>query len=84
MIRNGSERINGFERVKEKGAAFVQYPGEAEFNEMPYNSIATGLVDDILPVAEIPEKFERYKNRITRNPIEIYEQNGGTRSGFFT
>ncbi len=67
----------GLKRVKEKGgAAFVQYPGEAEFNEMPYNSIATGLVDDILPVAEIPEKIERYKNRITRNPIEIYEQNG--------
>jgi len=55
----------GLKRVKERGgAAFVQNPREAEFNEMPRNAIATELVDEVLPVAEIPAKIISYKNRL--------------------
>ena len=40
---NGS---NGLKRVKEQGGLTIaQLPGEAEYDDMPRNSIATGLVD---------------------------------------
>lgn len=58
----GANGSMGLKRIKEcGGAAFVQNPREAEYNEMPRNAIATSLVDDILPVAEIPETIIAYK-----------------------
>ena len=61
----GANGSMGLKRVKEfGGAAFVQDPREAEFNEMPRNSIATELVDSILPVAEIPAQILGYRDRI--------------------
>ncbi len=52
----------GMKHIKEKGGVcIVQSPTEAEYSEMPNNSIATGLVDYILPVAEIPEKVLAYR-----------------------
>lgn len=58
----GANGSMGLKRVKEcGGAAFVQNPREAEYNEMPRNAIATTMVDDILPVAEIPGKIIAYK-----------------------
>ena len=51
---NGS---SGLKRVKEHGGlAIAQDPDEAEHGDMPRNSIATGLVDYVLPVAAIPAK----------------------------
>ncbi|GAB2601997.1 CheR family methyltransferase [Spirosoma areae] len=63
----GANGSMGLKRIKERGgAAFVQNPREAAFNEMPRHSIATGLVDDILPVAQIPAKLLAYaQNRGT-------------------
>ncbi|HEY0432773.1 MAG TPA: CheR family methyltransferase, partial [Chitinophagaceae bacterium] len=59
----GANGSMGIKRVKENGgAAFVQNPREAEFNEMPRNSIATGLIDEVLNIAEIPAKIIAYKN----------------------
>lgn len=58
----GANGSMGLKRVKEKGGAtFVQNPREAEFNEMPRNAIATGLVDEVLNVADIPAKIISYK-----------------------
>ncbi|HET7898064.1 MAG TPA: CheR family methyltransferase, partial [Flavisolibacter sp.] len=55
----------GLKRIKEKGGAtYVQNPREAEFNEMPRNAIATGLVDEVLNVAEIPANIIAYKNSL--------------------
>jgi two-component system CheB/CheR fusion protein len=52
----------GMKRVKENGGiCIVQDPKEAEYSEMPLNSIATGLVDYVLPVAQIPRKIFGYK-----------------------
>ena len=60
-------------RVKERGgAAFVQNPREAEFNEMPRNAIATGLIDEVLNVSEIPAKIIAYKNSLGK--IQIAEE----------
>lgn len=64
----GANGSMGIKRVKENGgAAFVQNPREAEFSEMPRNSIATDLIDLILNVSEIPAQIVAYRN----NPGKI-------------
>lgn len=68
----GANGSMGLKRIKEMGgAAFVQNPREAEFNEMPRNSIATELVDEVLPVAQIPGKIIAYKKRLGQIEIPI-------------
>ncbi|HTD94221.1 MAG TPA: CheR family methyltransferase [Chitinophagaceae bacterium] len=59
----GANGSMGIKSIKEYGGViFVQNPREAEFNEMPRNSIATDLVDAILPVAQIPERLMAYRD----------------------
>jgi two-component system CheB/CheR fusion protein len=59
----GANGSMGLKRVKELGGVvFVQNPREAEFNDMPRNAIATDLVDEVLPVAKIPEKIVAYRD----------------------
>ena len=68
----GANGSMGLKRVKEYGGvAFVQDPREAEYTDMPRNAIATGMVDYILPVAEIPAKIISYKDRI--GSVEAFE-----------
>jgi two-component system, chemotaxis family, CheB/CheR fusion protein len=68
----GANGSMGLKRVKEMGGiALVQNPREAEFNEMPRNSIATELVDEILSVAEIPDKIIEYKKRMGTITIPV-------------
>jgi PAS domain S-box-containing protein len=69
----GANGSMGLKRIKERGGAcFVQNPREAEYNQMPRNAIATDLVDEVLPVADIPEKILTYKKSL-RN-IEITDE----------
>ena len=57
----GADGSIGLPRVKENGGvAFVQDPLEAEYDAMPRNAIASGLVDLVLPVAAIPERLLAY------------------------
>ncbi|PSR55932.1 hypothetical protein AHMF7605_21715 [Adhaeribacter arboris] len=66
----GANGSMGLKRIKEMGGvAYVQNPREAEFNEMPRNAIATDLVDEVLPVADIPRKIIIYQNSV--GTIEI-------------
>ncbi len=68
----GANGSMGLKRVKEMGGvAIVQDPGEAQYSDMPRNSIATGLVDYVLPVAKIPEKILAYKERLTMPGLQI-------------
>lgn len=68
----GANGSMGIKRIKEQGgAAFVQNPREAEFNEMPRNSIATDLIDEVLPVAEIPSKIIAYRDRLGTVEISL-------------
>ncbi len=61
----GANGSMGLKRVKELGGvAFVQVPSEAEFDEMPRHSIATGLVDQVLPAASIPAALASYQRRM--------------------
>lgn len=54
----GSDGAVGLSRIKEQGGVtLVQEPGDAEFDGMPLAAIATGQVDVVLPVAEIPNKL---------------------------
>lgn len=61
LTGNGSDGTLGIQDVKANGGVIiVQDPAEAEFGGMPKSAIATGLVDLVLPVAEMPERILRY------------------------
>jgi two-component system CheB/CheR fusion protein len=67
---NGSA---GLKRIKEYGGMVIaQDPVEAEYSDMPRNAIATGLVDVILPIAEMPAKIRAYFDSLRNEgaPVE--------------
>lgn len=54
----GAGGTNGLKRIKKQnGLTFAQDPREAEHDSMPRHAIDTGLIDFVLPVAEIPSKL---------------------------
>jgi two-component system, chemotaxis family, CheB/CheR fusion protein len=63
----GIKRINGdgaigIKRIKENGGLTVaQEPEEAEHEGMPRSAIATGMVDWVLPVVEMPNRLLEYQ-----------------------
>lgn len=60
----GADGAAGVARIKEQGGVtLAQSPDDAEFPDMPLNAIATGMVDLVLPVVEIPHKLiELWRN----------------------
>jgi two-component system, chemotaxis family, CheB/CheR fusion protein len=51
----------GIKRIKERGGLTVsQDPQEAEHPSMPTSAIATGMVDWVLPVADMPSRLTQY------------------------
>jgi two-component system, chemotaxis family, CheB/CheR fusion protein len=51
----------GIKRIKERGGLTIcQDPDEAEHGSMPRASIDTGMVDWVLPVAEMPARLMQY------------------------
>lgn len=55
---SGADGSVGLSRIKEQGGiTLAQEPGDAEFDSMPRNAIATGMVDIVLPVADMPQKL---------------------------
>ena len=68
----GANGSMGLKRIKEYGGvAFVQDPTEAQYTDMPRNAIATGLVDYVLPVSDIPAKILSYSQH--RGTIQMPE-----------
>ena len=62
---NGSA---GLKRVKEYGGlVLAQSPDEAAYDDMPNNAIATGLVDIVVRVAEMPARIAEYYTRLRTN-----------------
>jgi len=54
LTGTGSDGTLGVREIKAKGGIIiVQDPNEAEFDGMPQSAIATGMVDLILPVADM-------------------------------
>lgn len=72
----GANGSMGLKQIKEKGgAAFVQNPREAEFNEMPRNAISSDMVDAVLPVTEIPARIINYKSNLGLVQIPVEAEN---------
>ncbi|WP_083745777.1 CheR family methyltransferase [Variovorax sp. KK3] len=65
----------GIKRIKERGGLTVaQDPDEAQHSGMPRSAIATGMVDWVLPVAEIAGKlldYYRLENELRLPPEEV-------------
>ena len=62
-----SDGAIGIKRIKERGGLTIaQEPNEAEHHSMPQSAIATGMVDWVLPVAEMPARLVEYYARETR------------------
>ena len=54
----GPDGSLGLARIKEQGGVtFAQLPEDSEYAEMPANAIATGKVDFVLPVGDMPQKL---------------------------
>ena len=57
----GSHGTIGLQAIKgEGGLAMVQEPSTAEYDQMPRSAIASGVVDFVLPVEQMPAELERY------------------------
>ena len=57
----GSDGTLGLRAVKEHaGMTMAQDPETARHDSMPRSAIATGLVDHVLPVAEMPDTIAAY------------------------
>jgi two-component system CheB/CheR fusion protein len=64
----------GIKRIKENGGLTVaQEPGEAEHDGMPRSAIATGMVDWVLPVAEMPNRLLEYQR--IQGRVRLPEEN---------
>jgi two-component system CheB/CheR fusion protein len=54
----GSDGAVGLKRIKEQGGVTIaQLPADAEHDGMPEAAIATGIVDFVLPVVDMPQKL---------------------------
>ncbi len=68
----GSSGALGLKAVKASdGAAFVQDPATAEFPQMPESAIATGLVDEVLPVERLPAALIEYERRLRTDEVHL-------------
>ena len=57
----GSDGSTGLRAIKESGGLVItQSPGEASYDGMPRNAIATGAVDHVLSIAEIPSALAAF------------------------
>jgi two-component system CheB/CheR fusion protein len=66
---NGGDGSLGIRAVKgEGGMAMVQDPESTEYDGMPRSAIATGLVDYVLPAAEMPARLLAYAFRAFGRP----------------
>ncbi|MBI5558824.1 MAG: PAS domain-containing protein [Deltaproteobacteria bacterium] len=67
----GSDGTLGVREVKgEGGMVMVQQPESAEYDGMPRSAIATGLMDYILPPAEMPAKLLLYASHLCKKKVK--------------
>ena len=83
----GADGAVGLSRIKEQGGVtLVQTPDDAQYDSMPRAAIETGMVDLVLPAAEMPQKLlELWRNARQVKLPEIEDDSLppalGTRSG---
>src|SRR5215472_16137944 len=75
LTGTGSDGTLGVKDIKANGGVvIVQDPKEAEYDGMPQSAIATGLVDFILPIAEIPESILRFDRIRPKVPLPAEDE----------
>src|SRR5690554_817483 len=58
LTGTGSDGTLGIKEIKEYGGLTIaQNPQEAEYDGMPQSAIATGIIDLVLPIAEMPQQI---------------------------
>jgi two-component system CheB/CheR fusion protein len=58
LTGTGADGSVGIARIRERGGiTFAQHPEDAEYDQMPRAAIATGAVDIVLPVNEMPARI---------------------------
>lgn len=68
----GSDGTQGLQAIKnEGGMVMAQSPESSEFNGMPSSAISSGLVDYVLPPAEMPAKLVAYAAHALGSPIKL-------------
>ncbi len=61
----GAHGSMGMKRIREFGGICIaQEPSEADCPDMPRNAIAAGLVDHVLPAAQIPQRLAAYDRQL--------------------
>jgi two-component system, chemotaxis family, CheB/CheR fusion protein len=67
----GSDGALGVAAVKRHGGrTFAQLPGDARYESMPAAAIATGMIEQVLPVEEIPAALVRHAAERRTHPPE--------------
>ncbi len=67
LTGTGSDGTLGLKEIKARdGVVIVQEPTEAEYSGMPQSAVATGMVDAVLPLDEIPGKILAVANASKR------------------
>ena len=71
----GSDGTQGVRAIKgEGGMVMVQTPASTEYDGMPRNALATGLVDYELPPAEMAAELMAYVSQAFRKPLKAAER----------
>lgn len=71
----GSDGSIGLKTIKEYGGIVIsQDPEEADYDGMPRSALQTELVDQVLPVKEIPAKLIQYRESLEQIKISDSEE----------
>jgi two-component system CheB/CheR fusion protein len=74
----GTEGSQGVRAIKEAGGlTLVQAEADAEYSGMPRSAIATGMVDFVLPAAQLPSKIVEMRESATQ--FALSEADAGAR-----
>ena len=73
----GSDGALGVAAVKKNGGrTFAQLPADARYESMPAAAIATGMVEHVLPVEEMPSALVALAAERRRHPPEKHARRG--------
>lgn len=68
----GADGSEGLRAIKEAGGlTLVQEPETAKYDGMPKSAVATGLVDKVLPVADMPGAIRDYFERAQASVVSL-------------
>lgn len=75
LTGTGSDGTVGLRRIRQRGGlTIVQDPNEAEYDGMPQSAISSGIVDLVLPLAEMPEHIIRFATTEPAIPVPTDDQ----------